>query len=94
MSQRPDTRSAATQLFDRRTVVAVLFAGSGIVLTVIGLVATDATDLAKAGGVNINLWSGLVMLATAVLFALWAWRRALRPFRADIDSPSGPPDQT
>lgn len=84
MTHTQETPSAATQLFDLRTIVAVLFAGYGIVLTIIGLAATDEADLAKAGGININLWSGIAMLVLAVLFVSWVWLRPLRPFSADI----------
>ena len=34
---------------------------------------------AKAGGIDINLWSGIVMIVVAALFALWAWLRPLVP---------------
>lgn len=72
-------RSAASQLFDLRTVIAVLFAGYGIVLTVMGAVSANEAELAKAGGIDINLWAGIAMLVLAGLFLLWAWLRPLVP---------------
>lgn len=78
----------ATSLFDLRTVLAVLFGVYGIVLLVLGLASTDAADLAKAGGWNINLWTGSVMLAVAVLFVGWV---VLRPLHPPAAAPEPPP---
>lgn len=69
------TDSAAGQrpgLFDLRWIIALLFAVQGLALTVAGIGWTDQADLDKAAGVNINLWTGLSMLAVAAVFALWA----------------------
>ncbi|GAB3276761.1 hypothetical protein [Parasphingorhabdus pacifica] len=63
--------------FDIRTIIALLFVIYGVVLTVMGLAATSAEDLAKADGLNINLWSGIGMVVVAVLFALWVWLRPI-----------------
>lgn len=63
-------------LFDLRLVIAVLFACYGVVLLVVGLGFTDEADLAKADGLNINLWSGVGMVALSAVFAVWA---TLRP---------------
>jgi membrane protein implicated in regulation of membrane protease activity len=49
----------------------------GIVLTVMGLFASGDTK-AKAAGININLWAGLVILAGGAVFLAWARRRPLR----------------
>ena len=46
-------------LFDLRLIIAVLFGVYGVVLTIVGLGFTSDEDLAKADGLNINLWSGL-----------------------------------
>ncbi|MFC6093348.1 hypothetical protein Q5530_28700 [Saccharothrix sp. BKS2] len=62
-------------LFDLRLVIAILFAIYGAVVLVVGLGFTDESDLAKADGLNINLWSGVGMLALAALFAAWALLR-------------------
>lgn len=70
--------SAASQLFDLRTVIAVLFGVYGIVLTVMGLFTGEA-ELAKAGGININLWSGIGMILAAAFFLVWVWLRPLVP---------------
>jgi hypothetical protein len=70
--------SAASQLFDLRTVIAILFGVYGIVLTLMGLF-TGETDLAKAGGININLWSGIGMILAAAFFLIWVRLRPLIP---------------
>jgi hypothetical protein len=35
--------------------------------------------VAKAAGVRINLWTGIGMLITGLVFAVWARLRPLRP---------------
>ncbi len=68
-------------LFDLRGVLALLFAIYGVVLTVMGIGSTSQEDLDKAGGININLWVGIGMVAAAAAFALWVRLRplAVRP---------------
>ena len=79
MSEHKATHpSAASQLFDLRTVIAVLFGVYGIVLTVMGLFTGEA-ELAKAGGININLWSGIGMILAAAFFLVWVRLRPLVP---------------
>ncbi|TQM37893.1 hypothetical protein [Pseudonocardia cypriaca] len=73
------SESAASQLFDLRTVIAVLFGVYGAILTVMGLFFTTDAELAKAGGIAINLWSGLGMLVAAAFFVLWVRLRPLVP---------------
>jgi hypothetical protein len=73
------TPSAASQLFDLRTIIAVLFGVYGVVLTVQGAFFEDEAQLDKAGGMEINLWSGLAMIVVAALFLLWVWLRPLIP---------------
>jgi hypothetical protein len=83
----------AAQLFDLRTIIAVLFGFYGIVLTIQGLVAVDAAQRVKAAGSNINLWAGIAMLVVAALFVLWVRLRPLVPPQPDRSpgSPTHPP---
>ncbi|MFI9010202.1 hypothetical protein ACIGNX_23515 [Actinosynnema sp. NPDC053489] len=77
-------------LFDLRLVIAMLFAVYGVVLLVVGLGFTDETDLSKADGLNINLWTGIGMLVLALLFGAWA---TLRPVLVPDDADgAGPGD--
>ncbi len=51
-----------------------------MVLVITGLVSTTDQDLAKAGGVNVNLWAGLGMVVVAALMQAWAmWRPVVVP---------------
>lgn len=62
--------SAASKLFDIRTLIGGLFTLYGVMLTVYSFFTTEA-DLEKAAGININLWLGLGMLVLGLLFLLW-----------------------
>ena len=64
----------AANLFDIRRIIGGLFLLYGIVLTVLGLGASDA-DLKRADGVNVNLLVGICLLVMAASFIAWAlWR--------------------
>lgn len=71
--------SASGRLFDLRWLIAIMFAVYGIVLIVTGLFDSKA-EIAKAAGVRINLWTGVGMLVTGLVFVVWA---RLRPLRRD-----------
>ncbi|WP_239151276.1 hypothetical protein [Virgisporangium aurantiacum] len=77
-------RSAAARLFDVRRVIGGLFTVYGVIVTLIGIFDSEA-EIEKAQGVNINLWTGLAMLALGLLFLLWQW---WRPAQA----PAPPPE--
>jgi hypothetical protein len=82
-----ETKSAtAARLFDIRRIIGGLFVLYGIIVTIAGLTASDA-DLDKAEGVNINLWTGLGMLALGVFFLAWL---KLRPTTAPTPPPLPP----
>jgi drug/metabolite transporter (DMT)-like permease len=70
--------SAASQLFDLRTIIAVLFGFYGLVLTVQGAFFDGEAELEKAAGIDINLWSGIAMFLVAAVFLVWARMRPLR----------------
>lgn len=74
-----EVHSSAAKLFDLRNVIAILFLAYGSVLLVVGLTSTTKADLDKTGGIHLNTWTGACMLAVAVVFALWARLRPLRP---------------
>jgi len=74
-----DRASGMASLFDLRMVIGGLLALYGVILTVMGLFASDDAK-AKAAGININLWAGLVILAGGAVFLAWA---RLRPLRAE-----------
>ncbi|TCO57334.1 hypothetical protein [Actinocrispum wychmicini] len=64
------------RLFDLRWIIAILFGIYGVVLLVLGIGFETDADRVKTGGLNVNLWVGIAMLALAAFFAIWA---AVRP---------------
>jgi hypothetical protein len=94
--ESPRPRKAGA--FDIRLIIALLIGVYGVVLTVMGVGFTSDADLAKAAGVNINLWAGIGMLAFTAIFVLWA---RLRPIvvpaeaqaEADGETEATPPGQ-
>jgi hypothetical protein len=87
VSERAQARFA--DLFDIRRVIAGLFLLYGLVLTVLGLGASDA-DIARAADVNANLWTGLAMLAFGALMLAWA---LLHPVGSELVEGSDDPDR-
>ncbi|GAA2461079.1 MULTISPECIES: hypothetical protein [Streptomyces] len=78
VSELEKKSATAARLFDIRRIIGGLFTVYGVIVTVAGLTASDA-DLEKAVGVNINLWTGLGMLALGLFFLVWLWLRPVAP---------------
>ena len=78
MAEEPTSSRAerAANLFDLRRIIGGLFVVWGVLLVILGITESDA-EVAKAAGVNINLFAGLGMLAVGILFLLWAFTRPL-----------------
>lgn len=70
--------ATAARLFDIRRIIGGLFVVYGVIITLTGITASDA-EIDKAEGVNINLWTGLGMLALGVFFLVWLWLRPAAP---------------
>lgn len=70
--------ATAARLFDVRRIIGALFTVYGIIVTVAGITASDA-DVKKAQGININLWTGLGMLALGAFFLVWLRLRPTPP---------------
>lgn len=62
-------------LFDIRVIIGALIGIYGVILVIASLFTSDS-QMAKANGLNINLYAGLGMLLAGIGFALWA---RLRP---------------
>ena len=60
--------------FDIRNIIGGLIGVYGVILTLMGIFADKELD--KTGGVNANLWAGLIMLGFGIVFLAWA---RLRP---------------
>lgn len=61
-------------VFDVRTIIGTLLSIYGVVLILMGIFANEHS--AKTGGVNANLWAGIVMLVVGLIFLTWV---KLRP---------------
>ncbi|MFF0594412.1 hypothetical protein [Streptomyces antibioticus] len=71
LEQKSET---AARIFDLRRIIGGLFVLYGVILTITGLTDSDA-EIDKAQGININLWTGLGMLALGLFFLAWLWLR-------------------
>jgi len=64
---------------DLRLPIGGLFVVLGVILAVHGAITnTDTAMYARATGVNINLWWGVIMIAFGALFLVLAMRRRTR----------------
>ncbi|MFF1448740.1 hypothetical protein ACFVYF_11390 [Streptomyces sp. NPDC058274] len=70
VSELESKSTTAARLFDIRRIIGGLFVVYGIIVTIAGINPSDA-DLKKAQDVNINLWTGLAMLALGLFFLVW-----------------------
>ena len=66
-------------LFDLRSVIGLLFVVYGVVLTILGIIGESPEELAKAGGLALNLTMGLVMLVVGIGFYVWAFVKPPMP---------------
>ncbi|MGH4029809.1 hypothetical protein ACQB60_12820 [Actinomycetota bacterium Odt1-20B] len=80
--------ATAARLFDIRRIIGGLFVVYGVIVTIAGITASDA-DLKKAEDININLWTGLAMLALGLFFLVWLKLRPIAP-----PAPPAPQDET
>jgi hypothetical protein len=75
--------ASAARLFDIRRIIGGLFVVYGVILTITGIADGDGASK-KAQGIDINLWSGIVMLVVGLLFLLWMHLSPNEP--PDLDS--------
>jgi hypothetical protein len=78
MVERTEERTGGHKAgaFDIRVFIGSLLGIYGVILVLTGWFGTSDADLAKADGLNVNLWTGLGLVVAAALFILWA---RLRP---------------
>jgi len=70
IEQTRHAESSAARLFDVRWVIGGLFTLYGLLVLIAGIVdGSDASD--KAAGIDINIWTGIGMLALGLLMLLW-----------------------
>ena len=58
------------KLFDIRSFTGALFLIFGVIVTIVGLTASDA-DINKSAGLNLALIIGPIMLALGAIFIVW-----------------------
>ncbi|CAM5455412.1 hypothetical protein [Streptomyces aurantiogriseus] len=85
VTELEEKSATAARIFDLRRIIGGLFVVYGVIVTITGLTDSDA-DIAKAQGININLWTGLGMLLLGIFFLVWL---KLRP--AAHPTPPVPP---
>lgn len=83
MSKKRCPRFWRMALLDLRAWVAAMFFAFGAMLAVYGVFFADDEDLAKAAGTNLDLWTGVGMIAFAFAFAVWL---LVRPLESEIVS--------
>lgn len=64
--------------FDIRNVIGALLAVYGVILLLMGLFGDEESS--KTGGINANLWAGLVLALVGGAFIAWG---VLKPVRID-----------
>lgn len=80
-------RFSRVALMDLRAWVAAMFLVFGLMLSCYGLCFVTDEDLAKAGGANLDLWTGVGMIAFAAAFAAWLVLRPPEGGEAEIADP-------
>ena len=69
------------KLFDLRSFIGALFVIFGVLVTIPGLTASQAT-INKEAGINLGLWVGLIMLVMGVFFLAWVLLKPPAPVTA------------
>ena len=86
MTPQDAPKSAASKLFDIRFMIGGLFTLYGVLLIIYSFFMSPA-EIAKAAGININLWMGIGMLILGVVFLLWVRLAPLQhPDPSEIDT--------
>ncbi len=62
-------------LFDIRSIIGLLLGIYGVILVITSFFTSDE-QMAKADGVDVNLWTGIGLVVASVVFIAWA---RLRP---------------
>lgn len=75
MSKKRCPRFWRMALLDLRAWVAAMFFTFGTMLALYGVFFADDEDMAKAAGTNLDLWTGVGMLAFAFSFVVWLLAR-------------------
>ncbi|MFF1444691.1 hypothetical protein [Streptomyces sp. NPDC058295] len=86
VTELEEKSATAARIFDLRRIIGGLFVVYGVIVTIAGITDSDA-EIDKAQGININLWTGLAMLALGIFFLAWLKLRPVAPV-----TPTLPPE--
>jgi glucose uptake protein GlcU len=75
------TEVVSAGAFDIRSIIGGLLGLYGLILVVVGLWFTEASDKVKADGENLNLIVGIGLLVAAAFFIVWV---VLRPLKVPV----------
>ncbi|WP_329218076.1 hypothetical protein OG352_17785 [Streptomyces sp. NBC_01485] len=78
VTELEEKSTTAARIFDLRRIIGGLFVVYGVIVTIAGITDGDA-EIDKAQGININLWTGLGMLALGLFFLTWLKLRPTAP---------------
>ena len=85
VTELEEKSATAARIFDLRRIIGGLFVLYGIIVTIAGINPSDSS-LDKSEGVNINLWTGLGMLALGIFFLIWLKLKPAAPVKVDEKS--------
>jgi hypothetical protein len=72
--QTASTRRHTAGALDIRNIIGGLLGAYGVILLLLGIFGDTEGD--KTGGVNANLWAGIILVVVGAIFLTWA---RLRP---------------
>ncbi len=61
------------KVFDLRNFIGSLFVVFGVIVTLYGLVGVHRAEIDQAAGLNVSLWTGVVMLVVGLGFIAWTF---------------------
>jgi hypothetical protein len=70
-----DGRARKAGAFDIRSLIALLIGIFGVILILAGIFDFSESDKVRTDDVNLNLWTGLAMVAAAAILQCWAMLR-------------------
>lgn len=75
--------------FDIRNFIGVLLGIFGVILAIAGVVDYTPDEAERTGGIDANLWTGIGLIVTAIVFLVWARLRPLRIIDAGATEAAG-----
>ena len=88
---KSSNRGHRAGIFDIRNIIGALLGIDGLIILLVGIFGDAEED--KTGGVNANLWAGLVLVVMSAISLGWAWMRpvvAPEDFEGDHDDEGRP----